>query len=104
MLHGLMSSSLMTLMMSSHGSLIDQAAAAAEEGNFQAAAEAFAAAIRLHQDNAAVYEQHAQCLMELEQYDAAVDAAKQATALKPSVSEEPWNRANAAVLNAGPTG
>lgn len=64
------------------------ACAAAEAGDFQTAAAAFQAAIRLDHGDAALHEQHAQCLMELGQYDDAAKAAAQATTLRPAVSTD----------------
>lgn len=65
--------------------LAEQAAAAALRGAFSDAAEAFAAALARNEGDAALHEQHAQCLMEVEQYEAAVKAARRATVLQPTV-------------------
>jgi hypothetical protein len=40
----------------------------------------------VNEGDAALHEQHAQCLMELEQYEAAAQAARRAAALQPTVS------------------
>jgi tetratricopeptide (TPR) repeat protein len=64
----------------------DAAIAAAEAGNFPAAAASFRLALQLDPSSAALHEQLAQCLMELEQHDAALQAAEAATALQPDVS------------------
>jgi tetratricopeptide (TPR) repeat protein len=71
--------------MPSPDALAADAVKAAEDGNFQAAAEAFAAAIQLNDSDAALHEQLAQCLMELERYDEAIEAAAAATVLDPLV-------------------
>lgn len=65
--------------------LAEQAVAAAAAGDFPAAAAGFAGALAGHEGDAALHEQHAQCLMELEQYEAAVKAARRATVLQPTV-------------------
>lgn len=65
---------------------VTAAQAAAEAGDFQTAAAAFQAAIALDHNDAALHEQHAQCLMELGQYDDAAKAAARATTLHPAVS------------------
>jgi tetratricopeptide (TPR) repeat protein len=75
------------------------AVAAAEAGDFQTAAANFAAAIAVSPD-AALFEQHAQCLMELGQYDEAVEAAGRATSLAPDWAEA-WLTSARALLNAG---
>jgi Flp pilus assembly protein TadD len=64
----------------------EQAVTAAEAGRYEAAVKLFAAAIQLDEHNAALYEQQAQCYMELCQYVAASEAAERATVLKPDVS------------------
>lgn len=58
---------------------------AAENGEFAAAATHFTAVLELSPCDAALHEQHAQCLMELEQYDAAMTAAERATIIEPQV-------------------
>jgi tetratricopeptide (TPR) repeat protein len=63
----------------------EAAVAAAEAGNFPAAVAAFRLALQLAPGSAALHEQLAQCLMELEQHDAALEAAEAATALQPDV-------------------
>lgn len=62
-----------------------KAQAAAEAGHYAAAVQHFAAALLDQPDNAELHEQQAQCLMELEQYDAAAAASERATELRPSV-------------------
>jgi tetratricopeptide (TPR) repeat protein len=71
--------------MPSPDALAADAVKAAEAGDFQAAAEAFAAAIQASDSDAALREQLAQCLMELERYDEAIEAAAAATVLDPLV-------------------
>eukprot|EP00775_Hariotina_reticulata_P011281 gene11281-11431_t len=63
--------------------LVDSAVQAAEAGDFLSAANAFAEAIKLQPDAAALHEQHSQCLMELEQHEAALTAAQAAVELMP---------------------
>lgn len=67
--------------------LAAKAVQAAEAGNFSAAAAHFAAAIEQSPDDAALHEQHAQCLMELEQYQAALLSAEKATNLNAEVQK-----------------
>lgn len=64
----------------------DAAVAAAEAGNFFAAAASFRLALQLDRSSAALHEQLAQCLMETEQHEAALEAAEAATSLQPDVS------------------
>lgn len=63
----------------------DKAVAAAEAGDFENASQIFADALKLDPSNAALHEQHAQCLLELDECEAAANAAQAAIALKPSV-------------------
>jgi len=62
-----------------------KAQAEAEAGHYAAAVQHFAAALLDQPENAELHEQQAQCLLELEQYDAAAAAAERATELRPSV-------------------
>jgi Flp pilus assembly protein TadD len=64
----------------------DTAVAAAEAGAFHAAVASFRLALQLDPSDAVLHEQLAQCLMELEQHEAALRAAETATALQPDVS------------------
>jgi Flp pilus assembly protein TadD len=64
----------------------DAAVAAAETGDFSAAVASFRLALQLDPKSAALHEQLAQCLIEMEQHDAALQAAEAATALQPDVS------------------
>lgn len=66
-----------------------EAVQAAEIGNFPVAAAQFAAAIELCPGDAALHEQHAQCLMELEEYEKAMTAAETATTITPAVCVGP---------------
>jgi predicted Zn-dependent protease len=65
--------------------LVDAAVQAAESHDFLTASGKFAEALKLQPEAAALHEQHAQCLMELEQHEAALAAAQAAIHLKPEV-------------------
>jgi thioredoxin-like negative regulator of GroEL len=72
-----------------HEELADAAASEAEAGSFSKAAQLFQAAMLASPDSsaaAAYSEQLAQCLMELDQDEAAVNAAAAAVRLRPKAS------------------
>lgn len=76
--------------------LTDAALAAAEVGDFNTAAAQFGQALQLGAKDAALHEQRAQCLMELEQYDDALLAAETATTLQPEVCTDSVLKSTAA--------
>lgn len=63
----------------------ERAVTAAEAGDFQAAVPAFRKAIDAQPVNAALHEQLAQCLAELGEYEAAIEAASACVGLDPKV-------------------
>ena len=62
-----------------------EASELAEQGQFQLAVAKYSAAIDQHPSKSSLYEQLAQCFMELEQHTEAYSAASQALSLTPQV-------------------
>lgn len=67
------------------GQLEEEASELAERGQFQLAVDKYSAAIDQHPNKSSLYEQLAQCFMELEQHTEAYSAASQALNLASEV-------------------